>query len=217
MDTLNYFIEKYNLKQNPDIPLGQPHEIVNVGRLDLIRWIRELDFKAGVEVGVERGRYARQICEINSQMKLWGVDPYEKYEDYREYKDQAEMDSIYNTMLYELEGAIKHGKFEIIRKKSEDAVKQFEEESLDFVYIDGNHEFDYPLRDIEAWWPKVKKGGILAGHDYVRAAHLEFTIKDALREFTQKNNIDFWFVLGRYQKTRKEVRDNTRSWMIIKK
>jgi len=213
MNTLDYLVKKLDLKLDPQVA---QHDIPGVGRLDLLRWTRELDFKTGVEVGVELGRYARLICEINTQMKLWGVDPYEKYEDYREYADQAEMDGIYEFMLNEMSSPIKHKKFEIIRKRSEDAVKRFEDELLDFVYIDGNHEFDYPLRDIEAWWPKVKTGGILSGHDYVRVQHMEFTIKDALEEFTEKNNINPWFVLGRYQKRGGEVRDNTRSWMMIK-
>ena len=42
-----------------------------------------------------------------------------------------------------------------------------EDESLDFVYIDANHAYDWVVQDIELWYPKVKKGGILWGHDYL--------------------------------------------------
>lgn len=210
--TLDYLVKKYNIDLNQESPI----DIIGVGRLDLLRWLRELNFQKGVEVGVERGVYAKLICEQNTQMKLWGVDPYEKYEGYREYSGQEEMDGIYEAMLEKMKPHIKEGQFEIIRKKSLDALSDFEDESLDFVYIDGNHEFDYPLQDIEGWYPKVRKGGILAGHDYVRVKVWDFTIKDALKKFTEEKNIKPWFVLGRYRKIRGEVRDRTRSWLMVK-
>jgi predicted O-methyltransferase YrrM len=50
---------------------------------------------------------------------------------------------------------------------SADAVKNYEDESLDFVYIDADHEYEGVKRDIELWFPKVKKGGVIAGHDYI--------------------------------------------------
>lgn len=210
--TLDYIINKYNI----DISQKSPISIRGVGRLDLLRWLRELDFTKGVEVGVDRGTFSKMICEQNTQMKLWGVDPYLKYDEYREYKDQAELDGIYEDMKFKMADYIKHEQFQIIKKKSMDALKDFEDESLDFVYIDANHEDKYPLEDIEGWAKKVKKGGIVSGHDFVRVKVLEFTIKDALQEYTEKNNISPWFVLGRYQKRRGEVRDKTRSWMFLK-
>ena len=47
-----------------------------------------------------------------------------------------------------------------------DAVKDFDDESLDFVYIDGNHLYPAVKKDIDLWWPKVKAGGVMGGHDY---------------------------------------------------
>lgn len=210
--TLDYFVKKYNL----DVSQPSPIEIEGVGRLDLLRWLRELDFKKGVEVGVEKGEYSKLICENNMQMQVWGVDPYEKYEGYREYHDQAEMDGLYEKMLDKMKNYIREGQYQVIRKRSLDALADFEDGSLDFVYIDGNHEFDYPLRDIEGWYPKLKPGGILAGHDYVRVRVWNFTIKEALDEFTARENINPWFILGRYRKQAGVVRDRTRSWMIVK-
>ena len=55
----------------------------------------------------------------------------------------------------------------MIRSLSEQAVNLFEDGSLDFVYLDGNHAYDFIKQDIELWYPKVKKGGIVAGHDYL--------------------------------------------------
>ena len=53
-----------------------------------------------------------------------------------------------------------------IKKNSVDASKLYEDESLDFVFIDASHEYDDVKNDINSWYPKVKKGGYLCGHDY---------------------------------------------------
>jgi predicted O-methyltransferase YrrM len=47
-----------------------------------------------------------------------------------------------------------------------DAVSLYDDASLDFVFIDGSHDYDSVCKDIDAWLPKVKPNGILAGHDY---------------------------------------------------
>lgn len=52
-----------------------------------------------------------------------------------------------------------------------DVVKQFKDESLDFVYIDGNHSFQHVVNDLCEWEKKVKVGGIVAGHDYIKRIH----------------------------------------------
>lgn len=212
MKTFEQIIIKHNLELKQ-----APHhaEILNVGRLDLLRWIRELDFTIGAEIGVESGRYSQLICEQNTQVKLYGIDPYLKYDEYREYPNQEYIEGIYEHMNSTMANCIKNGQFVVVRKKSLDALDDFEDESLDFVYIDGNHEGDYPYQDISGWAKKVRKGGIVAGHDFVRIKSLDFTIKDALKKHCTENNINY-FVLGRYQKRRGEVRDRTRSWMFVK-
>lgn len=55
----------------------------------------------------------------------------------------------------------------MIRALSHEVADLFADESLDYVYIDGNHAYDYVKLDLETWYPKLKKGGILAGHDYI--------------------------------------------------
>jgi predicted O-methyltransferase YrrM len=55
----------------------------------------------------------------------------------------------------------------LIVDKSIEAAKQFENKSVDFVFIDAAHEYEDVQNDIEAWLPKIKTGGIIAGHDYI--------------------------------------------------
>ena len=58
------------------------------------------------------------------------------------------------------------GVVKLIKGHSQDAVKNYEDESIDFCFIDGSHEYEDVKADILAYLPKVKKGGILSGHDY---------------------------------------------------
>lgn len=72
---------------------------------------------------------------------------------------------------------IAESKFDKIKSKYENIVKiknlsvhacnDFESKSLDFVYIDGNHTYDFVMQDIKIWKPKIKENGFLLGHDYI--------------------------------------------------
>lgn len=210
MSTLEYITTKYQLKNNPVV------EIPNVGRLDLVRWIRELDFKTFAEIGVEHADFSKIIAQNNPQLKLYGVDPYLKYGDYHEYDTQKQMDGIHQYAIDKMGGYIKDGRYELIRKPSLEAVKDFEDESLDGVYIDGNHEGEFPYQDIVAWTKKVKKGGLVSGHDYVRIRALDFTIKDALEKYVKENNIEPLFILGSHEIKSGQIRDRVRSWAFVR-
>lgn len=88
----------------------------------------------------------------------------------------------------------------IYREYSFDAVRYFKDDYFDFVFIDADHTYHACLRDIEDWYPKVKKGKFLLGDDY-RVATLrtgvEFGVIEAVKTFTQRNNLSF-FELPRY-------------------
>ena len=72
-----------------------------------------------------------------------------------------------------------------IRLPSTEASKLYADNSLDFVFIDANHSYEFVKDDINAWYPKVKKGGILAGHDYDRSWP---GVIQAVDEFILENN-----------------------------
>ena len=57
-------------------------------------------------------------------------------------------------------------KFTPLRMDSCEAAAKFEDNSLDVVYIDMTHTYEAVKRDIECWFPKVKNGGYISGHDY---------------------------------------------------
>jgi len=119
----------------------------------------------GVEVGTFKGDYAKHI------LSTWGgtlymVDPWREIpEGYIDSSNHANHPTAYLDTMNKLKGVEDRGI--MIRALSEQAVDLFKDESLDFVYIDGNHTYDYVKQDIELWYPKVKKGGLVAGHDYL--------------------------------------------------
>lgn len=70
----------------------------------------------------------------------------------------------------------------VVRQFSVDASKLYEDNSLDFVFIDGDHKYDAVVSDIQAWLPKVKSKGILAGHDYAWCTDVRKAVHDTLGE-----------------------------------
>jgi len=138
--------------------------IKDLKRKDLGEKFYKMGFKEGVEVGVCTGKNSEALCKGNPDLHLTGVDPYDTVE-LRSSRIGAEgQEALYQEAIKRL----KPYKFEMIRKSSMEAVLSFPYESLDFVYIDGGHEFDYVICDIIEWGKRVKKGGIISGHDYYR-------------------------------------------------
>ena len=97
-----------------------------------------------------------------------------------------------------------------------DIVKTFEDGSLDFVYIDGNHYFEYVVQDIAFWSKKVRKGGIVSGHDYIhKRAPTKSHVIQAVNGYVDSYKINPWFLIGSQAKVPGEIRDNSRSWMWV--
>lgn len=121
-----------------------------------------------VEVGTWEGNFAYELLTQTECSKLYCVDPYKHFDD-SIYPDainsltQEQFNDKYNGVCRRFSEF--GNRVEFIRKTSNDAALQFKDESLDFVYIDGNHEFQSVLLDILVWYPKVKKGGFLCGDD----------------------------------------------------
>jgi predicted O-methyltransferase YrrM len=210
MNTLKYIAEKYklNLKDHP------PIQIPNVGRNNLADLFCELGFKTGVEIGTERGLYAEVLCKANPKAKLFCIDPWKIYPEYRDIVKQNKMDEIYN----EAKSRLSAFNCKLIKKFSLDALKDFADESLDFTYIDGNHEYPYITRDIIEWSKKVRPGGIVVGHDYTTSNQLvsRNQVFWAVNGYMNAYNIRSWFILGTKAEVPGEIRDKPRSWMWIK-
>jgi len=119
------------------------------------------------EVGVASGGFSEIILERNQPSRLVLIDCWEHQAD-SEYKDdpangpnQAYQDGVYKSVCSMFAN---RPEVEIVRAYSLPAATLFPDEHFDIVYLDGNHLI--VDQDIAAYWPKVKRGGWLTGHDY---------------------------------------------------
>jgi len=101
----------------------------------------------------------------------------------------------------------------LVKKHSVEAARDIPDGSLDFVYIDANHWYEYVVADLAAWVPKVRSGGIVAGHDYEEQLEEDNCVSLAVNGWTKAHDVRPWFVLGRDKARRGELRDDHRSWM----
>jgi len=135
------------------------------------------DMTVGAEIGVEQGTFSEIICKANPGIRLYCIDAWKTYKGYRDHTRQEKLDRYFEEATKRLESY----NTVIIRNWSMEAVEEFEDECLDFVYIDANHDFKHVAEDIAEWSKKVKKGGIVAGHDYVRnRSSIECQVKDVV-------------------------------------
>jgi hypothetical protein len=157
----------------------------------------------GVEVGVERGVFSEEIAKYAT--RVFCVDPWEAYAGYREHVSQDKLDGFFEETRLKMKDKKNGTGCMIIRKYSMDALADFADESLDFVYIDANHSYENCKADIEGWSKKVKKGGIVAGHDYIdRKGQADiYGVKQAVNELDEE--VTIW------------RGDKSPSWSYIKK
>ena len=208
MDTLKYITEKYNIDADKKIV-----EIPNIGRSEIPTWLNELKFKKGVEVGVAAGEYSLELCKANSQMEWVGIDPWEPYFGYRDYMKLSTFQKLEQEAREKLSG---FSNYTFIKDTSMTAIDQFEDESIDFCYLDANHQEPYITQDIKGWYEKIRKGGILAGHDYVKSKTRRVDVIEAINQFVAREQISPLFILGSFNQEQEVAQEDICSWMIIK-
>lgn len=212
MDALVYLSAKFSLD------LTQRHlpiEIPNIGRdPGFARLLYLLEFTTGVEVGVERGIYSEALCRENPGVKLFCVDAWKAHRGYRDHVDQGKLDRFF---VETQERLAPYPRATLVRKFSLDAAKDFADGSLDFVYLDANHGLEHVIADLAAWAKKVRPGGIVAGHDYSRhKLPDQIQVVQAVRAWTDAQEIEPWFVLGTESVEAHPIRDKSRSWFYVK-
>ena len=128
-------------------------------RIDILELVRSLNATHAVEVGTHLGDYARSILDLTHIERLVCIDPWAG-----EFYPGQDSEERYAKCQANLAG---YGdRVQLLRLTSLEAVDLVEDESQDFVYLDALHRFAGIRADLEVWWPKVKPGGVFAGHDY---------------------------------------------------
>jgi predicted O-methyltransferase YrrM len=202
MDTHNYITKKYRIDITQHSPIN-----VGISRNGLAQLFSELKFKKGAEIGVGTGVYSEILSKSNPKLTLYCIDPWRAYEGYKERTTQKSMNQIYKAAKERL----KNYHCKLIRDFSERAYKNFFNSSLDFVYIDGNHDEAHVMYDIVHWSPKVKKGGIIAGSNFARykGRYGSYNkVKETVIKYANASKINPWFAL--------RAPNEHSSWMWIK-
>jgi len=120
----------------------------------------------GIEIGVYEGTNAKYFLRELDIKQVFLLDSYMEYVAYapKRLGSKANLERA-EKLAHAVLKKYSH-KIKWIRRKSDEIVGEFADNSLDFVYVDGNHAYDFVRRDMEFYYPKIKKGGLLAGHDY---------------------------------------------------
>ena len=161
-----------------------------------------LGAKIGAEVGVWKGDFSCLMLRQIPELKLYLIDPWKALPK-EEYDDVATdvSESAFEYMYQMVRALVKpYPNVEILRMRSLEALSCVADESLDFVYIDANHKFEQVKADIEGWWKKIKKRGILSGHDFDFGHWGVIRAIQCLETFQVKNVFylkpdDIWFAV----------------------
>jgi predicted O-methyltransferase YrrM len=156
---------------------------INDGLYDLVKdYLLDKTNLVGIEIGSFAGASAEIFLKSNAFKTLYCIDPWEKNFDPNDMSTSNGLE----TAERKFDEKFKDNKIIVkVKMKSVDALNMFENDSIDFIYIDGNHQYDFVKQDIENYFSKIKPGGIIAGHDYdvhQRIPHIK-GVKIAVDEF----------------------------------
>jgi len=160
--------------------------------------INNLKLKIGVEVGTDKGYFANVLLSNSKLDVLYCVDSYPDnlfgIADGKDRMDEAHL---------KLKTYIDNGRAIFKIGDSVEISKKFEDESIDFCYIDADHSYKAIVSDLLVWFPKVRKGGVLSGHDYKSLK--KCGVEKAVNEFCDKYGYELTV-----------IDKKARSWSIIK-
>lgn len=193
---VNYYNEIYNnIKQESHLEFSKRETSWKSLYYGIVAdIINKNNVKTFIEVGMGLGQHSEQILD-NCKMieKSYGIDPYMPYDETDQFhKDVSAIDDTltpkenFDKLCKAIINRInlKHkDRFTHIRKPSKEAANDFEDKSIDLIFLDGNHKYEYVLEDCEAWFPKLINNGIMCGDDF----YME-DVKRAVTEFAKKHN-----------------------------
>jgi hypothetical protein len=145
-----------------------PIRIPRLNRKRLVQLFGEWGLRRGAEIGVDGGTFSDYMFKVIPDLELIGVDPWARDHGKRQ---QAR---------------------ELLKTKAWTRAPQVPDLSLDFVYIDGDHRFDYVMLDLILWARKVREGGMIAGHDYYRFR--QGGVVPAVDVYARQHGIRHWFL-----------------------
>jgi len=152
----------------------------------------------GIEIGVLKGETSHELLSACPRIKkLYGVDPYKGYQDldrFRTEEDMKRYQEICNKNMNKFAD-----RFELIVDSSENSVNRFSDNSIDFIFIDGQQTYDSVKNELQSYYPKIKSRGMIFGHDgnleNIIRAYKDFRNENKIRTplCNSKNFVWFWY------------------------
>ena len=176
-------------------------------RDELPKFFIDKGYKVGAEIGSLKGEFTEKFCKAG--LKIYAIDPWIGFSGQgRTQKHQEIQNKYYDEAKKRL---TPYTNCKIIRKTSMDALEDFKDGSLDFVYIDGAHDFRHIAEDIYEWNKKIKSGGAISGHDYFNtiptASNIVCNVKAVLDAYVKAFDIKNLYILSG---------EKYKSWIWIK-
>ena len=195
---------------------GKPFNVKNYSRNQLPEFCKKMGYKVGAEVGVYKGEHTERFCKAG--LTMYGIDPWMAFRGQgRTQQKQDRQDFLFGHAKRVLKP---YKNCTLIRKTSMDALENFPDRSLDFVYIDGDHCFQHVAADIFWWSRKVKGGGMIAGHDYFctdpAATNIVCHVQAVVDAYVRAFGIQNFYTFGRSKPLEEETKnDKYLSWMWL--
>lgn len=135
------------------------------------------------EIGVDKGEFSKLILEKCSPKHLYLIDPWIAMTkiDVTDNSHSAKFSQVKEMFA-------QHDNVTIIKKISTEALEDIEDESLDWIYIDGDHSYQGCKQDLDNYDKKVKTDGFICGHDWVTKDKNGFGVNQAVNEFISEKN-----------------------------
>ena len=162
---------------------------------DIYKALDMLDCKIGIEIGVRKAGNLSNLAQ-NPKFRegiLYGLDCWSEDPGKPEINDVGFTQQDLDNQYWECVAKFSSNPFvKIIRNFSYEGSLDFPDEYFDFIYIDAAHDYDSMVEDINAWWPKLKPGGIFSGHDYIPDTRIwrgkKCEVYRAVNEFAEENS-----------------------------
>jgi hypothetical protein len=153
----------------------------------------------GAEIGVHKGDFSAVILDVVSPSRLHLIDPWH-YETADVYDDawyggrasggQAELDDRYRAVLDRFADEIGSGQVVVHRNESAPVLRELPSDTFDWVYIDGNHLYQFVKLDLELSLERTKVGGLITGDDYREGGWWDGGVKRAVDEFSDNAAVE---------------------------
>jgi hypothetical protein len=155
------------------------HMAAHPSRAYFSRFFRDGGFRTGIELGVADGRFSEHFLKDLKDLEDYRWTMIEPFPNNNLMSRTGSLTGVTDGGSWKQLGILEHVKttFKVNKSLDPPLLTELPDDGYDFIYLDGNHEYHVVKEEIPKYWPKVKSGGVLAGHDYCNYGEPSLTCK----------------------------------------